>query len=417
MIVKSNNKDIKILYIVFFFMGLFPILPFHFKPVPIIFALIIGFYIFFKQRGMVYSAYYFYNCLLLIPYLISLLYSKDFDYGIRKVGTMSSLVLMPFFFLLISKINNKEKKGFKFEKLFITTFYLSSIFFCGTLFIYIYSIGFFNNTATYDLTMSYIEHKLWVFNEHPIYASIFLSLSIIFSVQLFFNSTNKKVKTGIIIGNIFIIITILFLSRKGVIISLFFSFFYLLIKQLNKMKILKNKLRRSIVFILVLFFIFSSLESKRMHELFDSTSYTNPISSSNSTSIRLAIYKCALKNIPEAGWFGFGIGDVKEVLINCYKKTSEILVKWRYNTHNEYLNYWLACGIIGFLTFLFSLMKMFKLSLNSGDFLFSSIIIFYAIEMLAENVLDRQNGVILFSFLINFFTFKNINSLSQKKLI
>lgn len=416
MILKNNFKILNLLFLFFLLMGLFPLIPFHLKSMLLVLALLIGIFIFIKTRKIEFSRAYFYNCLLFVPFLTSLIYSENFNYGLQKIITMSSLVLIPFFFLLISKLNENVKYIIKYEKLFFYTFYLSSIIYCFLLFFYIYNIGFFNDTPNYDLTISYIVNEFWFFNEHPIYISIFLSVSILFSIKVFFDSANNNIKRVIIISNLLIIIVILFLSRKGVIISLFFSTFYLLIINIKK----KYRLNKNLIIIILtslisFLFIFSFVPS-RMHELFNSNSYTNSLTLTNSTSIRLAVYKCALKNTNGAGFFGYGIGDVKGIMDDCYEKTSIILVNGKYNTHNEYLNYWLASGLFGIFIFLFSLIKIYKFSLSKRDYLFTSIIIFYTIEMLTENILDRQNGVILFSFLVNFLTFKNITTPIQKKI-
>ena len=82
-----------------------------------------------------------------------------------------------------------------------------------------------------------------------------------------------------------------------------------------------------------------------------------------------------------------------------------------------FLNILLGQGYLGLLLFMLVLFNLFKHSLKSKDVIFTAILLFYVIEFLTENILDRQNGVILFAFLINFKTFLSLNSqkLSNEK--
>ena len=66
----------------------------------------------------------------------------------------------------------------------------------------------------------------------------------------------------------------------------------------------------------------------------------------NSTSLRVAIYKCAIEKIkirPILG-HGWGVGDL--LLIDCYKDKSDYLFRKKLNSHNQFLDYYLNGGFL-----------------------------------------------------------------------
>jgi O-antigen ligase len=144
-----------------------------------------------------------------------------------------------------------------------------------------------------------------------------------------------------------------------------------------------------------------------MYELFKMDTYVEA-NETNSTNNRMNIYKCAYELFKEKPIFGYGIGEDTRALYNCYKNTIYYLYEKKFNTHNQYMSIVLKTGLFGLIVFLIFMGYNLGLGYFNKDWLFCSILIFYMILMLTENILERQNGVILFSFLINYISFKNI---------
>jgi O-antigen ligase len=131
----------------------------------------------------------------------------------------------------------------------------------------------------------------------------------------------------------------------------------------------------------------------------------------SSTDVRLQIYECAIKQIGKSPIFGYGWGDIKTVLNECYAQNkSWILLQNNYNSHNQYLSILLSTGVIGFLAFLYYLFYIFRISNKSESLLLFFLILYFCFNMLTENILEREDGVIIFSFFINLFAFKNHNN-------
>ncbi len=142
--------------------------------------------------------------------------------------------------------------------------------------------------------------------------------------------------------------------------------------------------------------------SQRIHDLFQVERISAAI---ESEEIRATIYKCGNKKFQEAGLTGFGIGDGKNELLDCYQEYNPTLAATSYNSHNQYISLILNAGFLGLLIFLAFIFYNINRSLKSGEFITVAIIVFYCIVMFSENILERQNGVLYFSLFINLLYF------------
>ena len=125
----------------------------------------------------------------------------------------------------------------------------------------------------------------------------------------------------------------------------------------------------------------------------------------SSTQTRKEIYNCSFILLKSNWIFGYGFGDVNDTLIKCYSHVSNYLVDREFNSHNQYLSILLGCGIFGLSTIFFLLYFNFRVFTLEKQYFFLSVLLFYSIIMFVENILERQSGVILFSFFINLFSF------------
>ena len=146
--------------------------------------------------------------------------------------------------------------------------------------------------------------------------------------------------------------------------------------------------------------------NRRMNELINTQTYEefNP---QLSTSIRLGIYDCSWEIIKRKLFIGYGIGDAQRELNMCYANKSDILLMYRFNSHNQYLDITIKTGLIGLFVFLAFLGINFKNAIKDKNQLLIMILFLYCMIFSVENVLSRQSGVILLFFLICFFNNSN----------
>lgn len=394
---KNNfiNKSVKILFLNLF---LLPIYPDNFKPALIGLFCLFSIIYFFKEdyslKNKKLNSLLFLNSLPFIIVFISLSYTDDLDYALVLLLRLLPLLIFPLSFFLLK--SNKTIFSDKFLELGKLLFYSSVLLFFSSIFIYFFFKGFV--TKNFFLNYSHrIISQLGQYSIHPIYASLYASIALIFSISLF---KNKKIKFFIFLGNSILIINLLLLSRKSAIFLMSFLFLFYLFY--NKKIHLKTKLTAlfSLMILAISIYKYVPEISNRFKDLVSFTEKNNPKSSSN---IRLNVYKASFCLIKEKPLKGYGIGSGENVLLQ--KQKSNIYFKDRvYNSHNQYLAYALNTGLIGVLFFIFFIFKNLKLSFLSS-FEYTALLLFFISLMFIENVLDRQNGIILFSLFANYFAF------------
>mgnify|MGYP001570077321 CR=1 FL=1 len=394
----TSNKFAEIVFLNLF---LFPIYPDNVKPSFIALFFIIAVYDMVKKRNIFFNSTSKVTSLLLtnvsvfLLLLISLNYSINITYGLKYIFRSLPLFLFPiaFFFL-------KENKSIFSSKLFLKAklyFYASTVILFIVIFVVFYFRGFV--TKNYFLNYSYrIIHQLGYYSVHPIYASLITAISIIFSISLF---KIKKYQLLIIFGNILLVLNLILLSRKSAIIIM--GAFFLVFILFNKS--IKVKIKAFILFITLVLIMgvvkFIPDISNRFNDFVVLFDYTN-MSSSN---LRLNLIDVSIDAIKEKPFFGYGIGDTKDILSNLEHKNDFFNNKY-YNTHNQYLNFMLATGFLGLLLFIIFLFKNLQFAIL-GSLEQFSIVLLFILLMFIENILDRQNGVIYFAVFINYFSFYN----------
>jgi O-antigen ligase len=383
-----------------------PILPQLLKIISIALFLVICITESIKNKSKFKWEYFLFNAGLYLMYVFSLLYSKDLEYGLRKVEISAALVVFPLGFALIS--NDLITHAIKNLKLFFYVF-ISAIL---VLNIFVFSSFL---SAGYDVS-SFGEYADFVnrMEGFPAVHSIYLSMYNAIAVLLIFYllRTERLLKAGIpliIIGSV-LCLGLILLLKKGPIFGLVLVATLLAIKyKMWRVWAFYTVFTASLVATLFLF----PDTSQRIHDLFQVERISAAI---ESEEIRATIYKCGNKKFQEAGLTGFGIGDGKNELLDCYQEYNPTLAATSYNSHNQYISLILNAGFLGLLIFLAFIFYNINRSLKSGEFITVAIIVFYCIVMFSENILERQNGVLYFSLFINLLYFLSKNNQQKPRV-
>ncbi|MDA8591367.1 O-antigen ligase family protein [Flavobacteriaceae bacterium] len=344
------------------------------------------------RRGLIInSAIYF-------VYLISFLLLSSDKSTFKVFETGASLIIFPFVFLVYF-YNYKEILSQRIEIKFFSIFYWSCFVYSLIGFLYVFFSYLKNSNEPFHFFINQLNNKIPIVYDHPIYSSMLLGIAILFMAKrIIVDMKNTHIFQWISL--ILIVLFLFFLSRKGVIIAAVFSTLFLF-----KEKFLKNGILLALFTALLIFIIPST--RKRMYSLFNQESYVEK-NETNSTNNRINIYKCAIKKIKEKPFLGYGINDDKKALYNCYKENLYYLNENKFNTHNQYLSVLMKSGIIGLIIFMFMLVYNLRMAVITNDRLFLVLLIYFTAIMMFENILERQNGVMIFSFIINYFAFKSL---------
>tara|TARA_Y100000385_G_scaffold290848_1_gene365713 strand:- start:1875 stop:3113 length:1239 start_codon:yes stop_codon:yes gene_type:complete len=394
--IKSQyiTKD-KIIKLSVFLFGMFPLLPERIKGFPVLFLFVTSIYLTLKKGSVNYnfkeflklSSLYTISCL-------SILYTGSLCLPFNKLETSLSLIVVPISFMLLNlpKLNKSSIKILAIYFTFSTsTHTLFSLF-------YYYQKGVFTPDQFKVNIIRQLVTEIPFINDHPIYISIFLGISILMSIRLL-KLYEPAVKGLLLVSILINIFHLLLLSSKGVTISITISGIILLFYNSNS-KLLAFALAFCVLasFIASIFY-FPNME-RRFRELGKITTYSQ-LHTTNSSSIRIEIYKCAFKVIKQSPIIGYGWSKGEEKLINCY--TSKYMSDKKLNSHNQFISFYLDGGIITFMTLVAFLSWQFMHAIKNKKYLYFSILILFTLEMFSENILSRQSGVILFIFLISFF--------------
>lgn len=393
-------------------LGLSPILPHIVNALAVVSFSILVFYLFIRSKQKLKkSKILLINSSLYIVYLLSLFYTSNIAYATKHLVTALSLVVLPitFYFLGLSKILLEKE----LKKLFFSSFWIASVVYS---FIIMRSFFTFSNPRYPFKDANFFRkasESIYLIGQHPIYTSLILSLAILVGLYYLFK-INKRFKLIVFLGQALMTIILLLLMSKSILLSLAISSLMFLIFKLKDLKSIK--IYRIIIacFLgIALLFVFLPQKNNRFYQLFIKDTFNN-LDENNSTSIRVAIYNCAILNIKKAPFFGYGFGDVKDKLLSCYANKQSFMLRNRYNTHNQYLSIWLGMGIVGLLIFIYLILYNLKLMYLSSDFLGLSILILFAMVMFFENILERQTGVVLFAFILNLFGFDSSYKIKYK---
>jgi O-antigen ligase len=123
----------------------------------------------------------------------------------------------------------------------------------------------------------------------------------------------------------------------------------------------------------------------------------------NSTTGRIEIWRETISLLPDYWLLGTGTGDVKDVLNQEYQENDFAYgYEKSLNAHNQYLQSFLAIGIIGLLLFLLTIITPWLMR-NSYHPLLLMLLFIFALNCLTESMLEAQRGTIFFALMISIF--------------
>lgn len=376
--------------------------PNKFKAYPLIAFFVIGLYFYLKNKKQSISLV---NILLLgfpfVAFTISLIYSKSIPDGLKRLSTMLPVVVFPIIFSLLKSSHFNLSQSY-FKKILLS-FCLANFLFFIITFCYFWNQEF-SFTETIVHYSNLINIRLGLFSQHPIYYSIYISLSLLFLIQFQIKTKNINEKILYLTLSILLLIVLGILMRKGPILYLIIAVFIYSLLKLSFKKGLIIAFGFLLISAFTIHYFPKYKDFNRFEELIKSDQFEN---SSSSTFIRYNIYKCSIIKIFENPVLGYGVGSTQKELDPCYINSNIDLSKKTYNSHNQYFSLALTSGLLSLLCFLVistkSLFNMYK----RNSILELSIFTLFLLNFLTENVLERENGAILYGLLVSLFYFFN----------
>ncbi len=334
-----------------------------------------------------------------IFHLIGMFYTEHVNLGINDLTEKLSLLLFPFFFATAKPINKK------FKRYAIITFAIGLAFSVVLSFI-ISGFSYANSGNIRDFYMSEFSPIF-----HPSYIAMFINMAIAILLTVITTLKFSKIQLVLLWVLIFFLSLALVFptSKMGFIIFVFLIGYFLFKWATQKVFFKLNSLLLLLVGITTLVFIkFNPVAQSRVNsavEFADGEMKPNESHQMESNAARIYAWKATLNEIKKHP-FGVGTGDINTVLENHFRENGlEELADKGLNPHNQYLQSAMAIGIPALLWFLFSLLYPFGKIIRTKDWLYAFFLCSLALNLLVESMLEKQSGIVFFSFFNALFFF------------
>jgi O-antigen ligase len=350
--------------------------------------------------------------ILLLPGVLYVLYVIGTFYSSQLKGQSGalfdlevklSLLLFPLFFSTIDFSKFRDDFYKKVLKAFVYGCLVSSII--------IINKAMMDYFKEQDASVFYYTNLSWM--HHPSYVAMYFTFAVVILLTWILQSGNKIIfKRNLAILLIFHFqIFIVLLSSKAGIIGFLITCALFIVWILMKKNNLKISLTVSVLvmaaFILILFIFPDSFNRFNTAKKSIEDNQIPDNQKTEGSVARLMVWESSLEVIKENFLFGVGTGDVKTELIKKYEEKGILqALKENLNAHNQYLQTFIALGFVGFILLMSCLIFTATHAFNQGNILILLFIVLFAFHILVESMLERQGGVVFFTFFYSFFLSK-----------
>lgn len=344
---------------------------------------------------------------------ISAVTSKNVSTGFVEVNKNLLLILIPISLTVLLK------KQTYFNKLLLL-FSISLTFSTTILLIY----NMYKELAGESVNMLFFHEFTRLYDQHPVYYSIYLALSIFIVNDFYFKKVfNRKYNLIVFFIISFILYLGLFFCASKIVIALF------VLMNLIQLVILNKRLKFKIIIVSCFVFVsVISLKNEFIKNRFAnglvvrSLNFvpTNDISKAKMFSyeekkqisdleLRIVFFKIGFFHLIDDSklFTGYGVGDVQDYL-DYYYMTYGLAPNWyeRYNLHNQYLQIMVTYGLFVFILFIIYLIVSLYNSIKSKSILYIYFMILILVAFLFESYLVRNKGILFFYTFNTFFLIK-----------
>ena len=332
---------------------------------------------------------------------IGMLYSPDIKEALNVSGRQLAILLFPVLFILSDIDLNKYKPGL------LKIFGLS----CVVAIIYLYAVAFytigFNHLPVGTLfTQGFMNHHFSLpIQLHATYLSMYATFAVIIFLYFFqqHNQLGPRIFYSICI--IVLLAGIIQLSSRSPLIALLFIVNIIFpVFSLKGKKKIRFFIGVTILSAAALFSIYNidSYKTRYVGELKNdlgidtlNVEYTEP---------RVIRWSGEMEIIKKSPFVGYGSGSEKGLLHKMFLEKQLYIAANRYfNSHSQYLSFWINMGIPGLACYLFVLGYGIWLAWKERDILFMGFMTFICMVSFSENILFLNKGIFFYSFFITLF--------------
>lgn len=330
---------------------------------------------------------------LFLMYLLSWLWSQNERIAGFILEKHLSLILIP---LILIPYKNKIQSA-QIQK--VLTFFVAGLLTAMLWITLNFLLEYFNSSGSMDVFYFFREEAVDFVQLHPTYLAMYL----VFAISILITAISRARGKVIALYIVLVLVMLAFILLSGArmpLISLAAVIVYFLFKWFYTGRIKVKYLATGLVglSILLLGAIQTPIVQKRIDEI-KYTRFEPPTGIHfNSVNLRVAQFLCS-KEILSKNWLsGVGLGDVQDVLNECYRSHdwSPALYERNYNAHSQYFQTFLTAGILGIILLISIFISLFFYFLKNTILI--ALIINFSICCLTESMLEKNKGLVFFVF-------------------
>ncbi|WP_188373211.1 O-antigen ligase family protein [Winogradskyella haliclonae] len=366
--------------------------------------------VFLKKSKFLFKKELLFLVGLYFVYTLSLIYTENF--GFKYFEQKASLLAFPLIFFLIGKKLSKNTT----EK--ILSFFVYGCVLSGLYCYYIAltnSISFIDGALTFrpqvNADSGFLESSIRGGNHffgsffsslhHTTYFGMYINLAIailLFKKPLF---RNKIIRLSFLV---FLSIVLIQVSSRAGLVTLLIIYVFYLFKFLSRLKFFTL-----LTLVLISSFMVSQFNpriKKTVDNLIDKgLNFDNE--DIGSMSQRFMTWDASLEIIKKNPIVGVGIGDTYNELKQVYRQKRYIYpYRERLNSHNQYLQLLVECGVFGLLLFGFTIKNLIvRRKSRDSNYIITCFIIIIVFNSFFESILNQYSGLAFFCFFYCLFMF------------
>ncbi len=337
-------------------------------------------------------------------HLLGLLYTQNVPSGLFDLEVKLSLILFPI--VLATRPISADKIRSIFIALLTGCVVAATIMLIRAIYIYMTS-G--ENYFYYEAFASFLIHPGYI----SMYVNVTLSWLLINQMDQSKRFSNVIFCPLMIIFTIFII---LLSSKMGLITMTLIYVGFLIYYVVTRKKYLFGTIGIMVIGISIVTLLrFMPELSGRINRAVGAVTNTNTVQSeSESTAVRMLVWKAANHVISENVITGVGTGDAKDELVKEYEKRGMTgALEHRLNAHNEYYQVFVALGTIGFILLLGNLFFPMWWAFKTNNTLYVLFLLIILLNFLTESMLETQAGVMFYAFFNSLLCFAKSVSINR----
>ncbi|GGG27083.1 O-antigen ligase family protein [Pontibacter amylolyticus] len=232
---------------------------------------------------------------------------------------------------------------------------------------------------------------------HPTYLSMFTIFSLFILMERLVTGTYTRIHTILqwLAAAFLLIFTLLLSSRialLGMFISAgFFAYLYYRTHGVNRKQMVVAIGLCAGVFLLLL--ALPVTRYRILNETSKLLTQKDTAESETGVSQRTVTWEHALQLSKEHWLTGLGVGDVQHALDNSYERHGYPELKG-FNSHNQYLQTWLATGIAGLIILLLLCLNALYTGVRHRDRLAVTLVVLLIVTSLTEAILEANKGIV-----------------------